>query len=111
MELSKAEELFLVAIWRLKDNAYGVSVRDSIAEMTGKVYTYGTLYGLLDQIVHRGYAKKIEGEPTAERGGRRKLFYRLTREGTEALTHSFEVQQSVWKDIDRSALDNGIEYE
>ena len=40
-DLSKAEEIFLLTIWRLKDNAYGVSIRDKIIELTGKKYTYG----------------------------------------------------------------------
>ncbi|MFC1476858.1 PadR family transcriptional regulator [candidate division KSB1 bacterium] len=107
-ELSKAEEVFLIAIWRLKENAYGVSIRDKIAEMTGKMYTYGTLYGILDQLVHREYAVKIEGEPSPERGGRRKLFYRLTKEGSAALKNSFEVQRTLWKGIDRHALEKGF---
>ena len=99
-ELSKAEEIYLITIYRLKDNAYGVSVREKISELTGKMYTYGTLYGILDQLVHRGYVSKIEGEPSPERGGRRKLFYRLTPTGLKALKSSYAVQQSLWGGID-----------
>ena len=99
-ELSKAEEVFLITIYRLKDNAYGVSIRDKINELTGKVYTYGTLYKILDQIVRRGYVTKTEGEPTGERGGRRKLYYQLTHTGIQALKDSFTVQQSLWLGID-----------
>ncbi len=107
-ELSKAEETFLITIGRLRENAYGVSIRDKIAELTGKVYTYGTLYGLLDQLVNRGYALKLEGAPTSERGGRRKLYYRLTREGIEALKASYQVQQSLWSGFDLSSIDEGL---
>ena len=46
-EISKAEEMVLLAIWRLADNAYGVTIRRQIRNDTGKDYTYGTLYGLL----------------------------------------------------------------
>lgn len=104
-ELSKAEEIYLITIYRLKDNAYGVSVRDKIAELTGKMYTYGTLYGILDQLVHRGYVSKVEGEPSPERGGRRKLFYRLTPTGLSAMKNSYTAQQSLWGGIDWQNLE------
>ncbi|MFC1556167.1 PadR family transcriptional regulator [candidate division KSB1 bacterium] len=106
-DLSKAEEVFLIAIWRLKDNAYGVSVRDKIEDLTGKTYTYGTLYGILDQLVNRGYAVKKEGEPTSERGGRRKLFYRLTKDGLAALKNSFAMQRALWNGISNDTLEDG----
>jgi len=107
-ELSKAEEYFLIAVFHLKDNAYGVSIRDKIHELTGKLYTYGTLYKILDQIVQRGYVLKIEGEPTNERGGRRKLYYRLTKRGIQALKNSYSIQQSLWLDINWQTL-NGLD--
>ncbi len=106
-ELSKAEEVYLLTIWRLKENAYGVSIREKIEVLTGKMYTYGTLYGILDQLVHREYVKKIEGAPTSERGGRRKLFYSLTSEGLAALKSSYEVQQSIWGGISWSTFEQG----
>jgi DNA-binding PadR family transcriptional regulator len=99
-ELSKAEEIFLISIFRLKDNAYGVSICERIRELTGKIYTYGTLYKILDQIVRRGYVSKHEGEPTKERGGRRKMFYRLTSEGIEALKKSYSVQLQLWEGVE-----------
>jgi len=107
----KTEELFLLTIWRLKDNAYGVSIRDKIIELTGKKYTYGTLYGILDQLVHREYVRKTKGDPAAERGGRRKLFYNLTNEGQEALKHSYEVYQSMWDGVARSIINKDLNYE
>ncbi len=107
-DLSQAEETFLIAIWHLKDDAYGVSIRDRILELTGKKYTYGTLYGILDQLVRRGYSIKKEGDPTSERGGRRKLFYSLTENGFLALRNSYEVQRSLWNGINKSTFENGF---
>ncbi|MFC1555224.1 PadR family transcriptional regulator [candidate division KSB1 bacterium] len=108
-ELSKAEEKFLLSIWRLKDNAYGVAIRDKIVELTGKKYTYGTLYGILDQLVYRGYVKKIEGDPTPERGGRRKLFYSISNDGLAALKQTYEINRSLWHGVDIESLDKGLE--
>jgi len=63
IEISKAEEMVLLAIWRLGDEAYGVSVRRQIRKDTGKDYTYGTLYGLLRQMDHKGCIRKLKGDP------------------------------------------------
>ena len=107
-ELSKAEEVFLIAIYHLKDNAYGVSICEKIHNITGKLYTYGTLYKILDQLVRRGYVTKIEGEPTKERGGRRKQFYRLTSDAILALKNSHSAQISLWRGIDWNTLEGDI---
>ncbi len=107
-ELSKAEEVFLNAIYRLEDNAYGVSICDKIKELTGKNYTYGTLYKILDQIVRRGYVSKLEGEPSNERGGRRKLFYQLTSNGIQALKSSYSVNVSLWQGVDWNTIEGDL---
>ncbi|MFC1555839.1 PadR family transcriptional regulator [candidate division KSB1 bacterium] len=107
-ELSKAEETFLITIHRLKDNAYGVAICEKINELTGRLYTYGTLYKILDQIVRRGYVTKVEGEPTKERGGRRKMFYNLTPNGILALKSSYTVQASLWEGIDGKTLEGDL---
>ena len=107
-ELSKAEETFLIAIYHLKENAYGVSICEKIHELTAKLYTYGTLYKILDQIVRRGYVTKVEGEPTKERGGRRKMFYQLTTDGILALKNSHSIQISLWQGVDWNNLEGDI---
>lgn len=96
-ELTKAEELLLLAILRLKKNAYGVVIRNDIHRTTGKSIAYGTLYFLLDQLTHKSHVEKFKGEPTPERGGRSKTYYRLTTEGIEALEESFELNKKAWK--------------
>ncbi len=107
-ELSKAEEVFLITIYHLKDNAYGVSICEKIHDLTGKLYTYGTLYKILDQLVRRGYVTKMEGEPTKERGGRRKLFYSMTPNGIQSLKNSHSAQISLWQGIDWNTIEGDI---
>lgn len=97
--LSKAEEMILLAIYRLEDNAYGVTIRKQILDTTQKDYTYGTLYGILEQLVRKGYIVRVKGEPTPERGGRSKTFYTLTPEGVSSLKEAMEVHQRVWDGI------------
>ncbi len=105
-DLSKAEEVILLSIWRLKDNAYGFTVRQKIKEKINKEYTYGTLYGILDQLVKKDFIVKILGEPTPERGGRSKTYYNLTHDGIEALKRSIEIHRSVWDGITKISFDS-----
>ncbi len=97
--LTLSEIIYLIAIWRLEENAYGVTIRKQIAKVTGKTYTYGTLYSALDQLFKKGYVVKSAGPPTPERGGRSKIFYKLTQEGIKSLKASRELQKAIWKGI------------
>lgn len=104
-ELSKAEEIVLLAIWRVGQNAYGVTIRKQIEMDSGKNYTYGTLYGLLRQLDFKGFVRKRLGNPTPKKGGRRKTYFDLTREGKQALKEAILFHQRVWKDIDEWSFD------
>jgi len=104
-ELSKAEEIVLLAIRRIGKTAYGVNIRRQVKSDTGKDYTYGTLYGLLRQLVSKGLIKKRLGEPSPEKGGRRKTYFEITPTGVKALKEAIEFHRRVWKDIDEWSLD------
>jgi len=75
--LSVLEEIILSAIYRLKDNAYGVTIRNKVSEVTQRDLIYGTLYNTLEQLVRMGYIHKLRGEPTGERGGRSRRLCRM----------------------------------
>jgi DNA-binding PadR family transcriptional regulator len=104
-DLSKAEEMVMLAIWRLKDKAYGVSIRRRILKNTGKDYTYGTLYGLLRQLSHKDFLEKIKADPTPQKGGRSKTYFRLTPKGILALKEAIAFHDKVWQDINEFTLD------
>ncbi len=104
-DLTLSELIFMLAIWRLEENAYGVTIRKQIAQVTGKVYTYGTLYSALNQLFRKGYVIKSAGPPTAERGGRSKIFYRLSPEGIRALKAARQLNREIWKGIPEFSLD------
>ncbi|MCP4724772.1 MAG: hypothetical protein GY863_07035 [bacterium] len=104
-ELSKAEEILLLTIWRLKKDAYGVPIKQQIKELTGKDYAYGTLYGLLDQLDKKGYVTKSPGDPTPERGGRSKTYYGLSQMGIKALKYSIDLHNVVWNGVSEFTFD------
>jgi PadR family transcriptional regulator PadR len=95
-ELTKAEETLLLAILRLKDNAYGVAIKQHIQKTTGKALPYGTLYFILEQLTKKGHVRRLTGESKPERGGRSRIYYTLTHDGTRALKHAYKMQQKVW---------------
>jgi len=104
-DISKAEEMVLLAILRLGDEAYGVTVRRQIRKETGKDYTYGTLYGLLRQMDQKGYIRKTKGAPLPKKGGRGKSYFKLTPAGIRALKDAAELHRRVWKDFSELSLE------
>jgi DNA-binding PadR family transcriptional regulator len=103
-DLNLTEEMFLLAVWKLKENAYGVTIRQHISQQTGRTYPYGTLYSALDKMVRIGYLRKSEGEPTSERGGRRKFYYHITKDGIAALRTAMELKRQLWDPDTEMAL-------
>ncbi len=103
--LSRSEEIVLVAVWKLGDDAYGVTVRDRVSADTSHDWSFGAVYKPLKQLVHRGYVNKVPGDPSPERGGRSKFFYRLTPAGREALREIRRVYRSVWTKAAEGAFD------
>ncbi len=78
------ELLVLLAILRLGDDAYGVTVRKEVERETSRTLTLGSVYKTLGRLEGKGYLETRIAPPTRERGGRRKKLYRLTPPGLEA---------------------------
>ena len=97
--LSRTEEILLLAIWRLQGNAYGVTIREQVSEVTGKEWTFGAIYVPLDKLTKKEYIRKYYSDPIPSRGGRAKCLYRLTPEGKDTLREIREVNAVLWKDI------------
>ena len=104
--LTLSESILMLAIWRLKDNAYGVTIRKKITELTNITYSYGTLYSALDQLVRKDYVSKSQGGSTPERGGRSKIYYRLSDDGIMALKKARIIQKAIWDGISDVTLEN-----
>ncbi|MCP4726574.1 MAG: PadR family transcriptional regulator [bacterium] len=98
--LTLNEEVLLLAILRLKDNAYPVSIREKVIEMTKKDVVYGTLYNSLDHLQKKGYISSEKGDPTPERGGKSKIYFNLTVSGLTTLKNTIEFHESIWKGVE-----------
>lgn len=103
--LSRSEEILLLAIWKLSGNAYGVTIRDLVSDLTGHEWTFGAIYVPLDKLTQREFVRKFSSSPTGSRGGRSKCMYELTDEGKSALKEIREIQNAMWDDISDTAFE------
>ena len=83
--LGSLEHIVLLAVLRLGDNAYGVTVRREIADRTERDISLGAAYSTLERLERKGYVTSKTGEPTAERGGRAKRYFEITPAGVAAI--------------------------
>ncbi len=95
--LTKLEELILLSVWKLRENAYGTTIYKHIAEATGKKISLGGVYFPLDRLVKKGYLDTYVGDPTPERRGLSKRYYALTENGLEALREIKKVNEIMWE--------------
>ena len=88
------EYVVILGLMRLHNDAYGVTVRQEVEARTGREVSIGAVYATLDRLEAKGYVKSSLGEPTPERGGRSKRFFRVTTKGVMAVnrTHNALLQ-------------------
>ncbi len=97
--LGRTEEIILLTVWRLQNEAYGVSIRNELGKRTRKDWSLGAIYAPLHRLEKKGLVNTRFGEPESKRGGRRTVLYSLTGRGRGALLELKEVQDSLWTGI------------
>ena len=102
--ISRSEEFLLLAVWRLKGNAYGVTIRDQIQKATGKTWAYGALFVMLCRLEKKGYLTSHFADPSSLRGGKSKRIFRLSPQGLGAQTEVRKAQESAWSGIGELAV-------
>src|ERR1700757_3567459 len=86
--LGEFEHIVILALLRLEDRAYGVTVRQEIELRTRREVSIGAVYATLERLESKGYVRSHRGEPTPERGGRSKRFFRVTADGVGAVSRT-----------------------
>src|SRR5262245_52379736 len=102
--LGEFEQLVLLAIVRLSGDAYGSTIRDEIEERTDRTIAIGALYTALERLERKGYVSSTLSDPTPQRGGRAKRYFRLRPAGAAALRRSREALSRMWAGIEADAL-------
>ena len=95
--IGEFEHIVLLAVLRLRDEAYAVSILDEIERCTRRSIARGSVYVTLDRLETKGYLKSRLADPTPERGGRAKRFYELRPLAMHALRDSRRALVALWR--------------
>ena len=95
--LTSSEEMVLLAIWHLRDEAYGVMILGKLRDTAGLNWTIGAIYAPLHRLEKKGFVETRKGDSLPQKGGRSRIFYRVTPRGKEAMAKSKRVHESLWK--------------
>ena len=101
MALGELEQLVLLAILHLGDESYGVTIAETLREKTGRELAMATVYTTLERLEAKGLLDSWMGEPTAERGGKRKRYFRVTAAGERAVRDSLAALQALTAGLGR----------
>jgi PadR family transcriptional regulator PadR len=96
--LTDFELMLLLAILRVED-AYGVPIAHEIESTAGRPVVLGAVYAALDRLEERGMVASRVGDPTPERGGRAKRYFRVTARGLRALKETQRALVALWADL------------
>ena len=101
--LGTFELIVLLALIRLGDEAYGVSISHEIKRIAGREVALASIYVTLDRLERKGLVTSELGEPTAERGGRAKKYFRIASKGIREVRSTQKVLTKLWRRIPQLA--------
>jgi PadR family transcriptional regulator PadR len=102
--LGEFEELVLLTIATLLQDAYSVAICDELSKHTGREVKLGVVHAVLNRLEEKDFVKSKLGEATKTRGGKRKRFYELTVPGKAALVRAKEMRDQLWSRVPEFAL-------
>lgn len=97
--LGEFEQIALLALVRLRNNAYGMTIRREIEERARRHVSIGAIYTTLERLEQKGLISSRMGEATPERGGRAKRYYKIEAPGVRALDRSRKMWGRMWRDV------------
>ncbi len=97
--LGQFELMVLLAVLRLGEDAYGVPVAEALEEATGRDVLHGSVYAALDRLETKGLITSSLGDPTSERGGRAKKYFKLTAKGLRGVREAQRALTTLWRGL------------
>ena len=104
--IGELEELILLLIVMLKEEAYGLAIRKALKEEAYRNVTIGAVHGTVNRLESKGFIESSMGGATEERGGRRKRIFTITAAGKNVLQKSRDVKVNLWRQIPDLAIKN-----
>ena len=105
--LGEFEELILLTVCVLYENAYGVAIQEEIEQQTGRSLSISAVHSALHRLQGKGFVESWMGGATNQRGGRRKRYFRITSAGKEALLEMRRIREEMWRRIPDVAFEGG----
>ena len=102
--LGEFEEVVILTIGILNNEAYSVSIKDEIESRLSRSVSMGALHTALKRMEDKGYLKSFAGEATEERAGRPKRYFEITALGKKAIQYSKSTREELWRAIPKSVL-------
>jgi PadR family transcriptional regulator PadR len=102
--LSRTEETILLAVRALEPEAYGLAIGAYLKKVTGKAWSVGAVYIPLERLEGRGLLSSYEGEPSPQRGGRSKRFFKLSSKGLAALNEAKQLHEALWAAVAKEGM-------
>lgn len=97
--LSRIEEILLLAVWKLEDQAYGIAIRRQVEKDTGISWLSEAVYAPLSRLKDKGYIQTIKTVTCREKSGRPRVYYRLTPAGFDRLASIQEINRALWRGV------------
>lgn len=105
--LGEFEELVLLTVGILNDDAYGLAITDELESRTKRNVTISSVHKSLVRLESKGYLKSHVGGASKERGGRAKKLYQLTNSGKNAVNDSKALRNHMWNDVPKIVWEGG----
>lgn len=103
--IGELEELVLLSVALLFDDAYGIAVMQEIKERSKRHISISSIHAVLNRLEKKGYLSSRYDGAIPERGGRRKHLYRVTKSGQKVLAHVRDIRNEMWGSIPKMAFD------
>ena len=97
--LYRIEEILLLAIWKLGEQAYGAAIMKQVEDDTETTWMSGAVYGSLTRLLKNGYIETLKNADQPEGVGRPRIYYKITKTGMEKLVALQELNRSLWDGI------------
>ena len=106
--LGEFEEIVMLTIAALFDEAYGLAIKKAMEKETGRKISIGAVHAACNRLQDKGFLDSKWSETSQKRGGKRKKCYNVTLQGQKALKSSFELRNRLWKNIPKTAFEISI---
>ena len=105
--LGEFEEIVILTIGVLNNDAYSVSIKDEIESRLSRSVSMGALHTALRRLEDKGYLKSYAGEATPDRAGRPKRYFEITAMGKKAMLHARSTREELWRAIPKTVWQVG----